>query len=150
MTPQHVAAGTSTNRGFEALETQTKILPLVGYISAGISVMIPGGGRGAAVTSKLRQTGGTTLVRFEQQTRRYRCRRASNSLQPSPSSVSLLRATIHRKKNSLSLIPSPSRLNRLSPVNTNNRASGSAVGWIPVTLMQAIWPAHLKREAAPC
>lgn len=150
MTPQHVAAGTSTNRGFEALETQTKILPRVGYISAGFSVMLAHGSRGAAVISKLRQTGGTALVRFEQQTRRYRCRRASNSLQPSPSSVSLLRATIHRKKNSLLLTPSPSRLSRHLLANTNKRASGSA-GWqVPVALMLALWPAHLNQEAAPC
>lgn len=132
MEPQYVATDRSGESGFEALESQTNRLKCSAYVFVKLCSMVPVGHTQVFLTSVTGRARQYKTARSTHIDRRHRCQRASNSWQPSVSSPLYLHVqAARRKKNTLWLHPSPSRLSQHTQASTSKLAPGQTFAPVP-------------------
>lgn len=138
MKPQYLAAEGSCTMGIEALASQVCRLHSLPYVFASDCSMVSSRNTQVSLTSETGRVRQSFNARPTHIHRRHRCRRASNSWQPSVLSPLFLHAQVARaKKNTLLLRQSRSRLSQHTQVSTSKLTAGQAYASAPTPLG---WP----------
>lgn len=138
MSPQYLAARTSSQGGVDAGESQQRALQTLSYLSARPSRSFPQGYTQVTDPQKAREIGRLSDdLRVENRDRRLTCPRASRALWPFhcwPSRPHAAAATQVTSKNSWSLTRFRLPLNPCSPANSktpDNQQPGQAFAPVP-------------------